>query len=786
MPVKQLGYLISIALWLPLAQAASLEGTVKDPQEKPVPGAAILVTSTSNGLRWTAYSGASGAWRVDNLPSGDYLLRVDAPGFATFLLDPFHLDAGSSKIENMALQLAGSREEIVVTASSTPQTSLELSKSVSVVDAAEIQQRDAFDLASALDLIAGLRVQQQGGPGALSEIQIRGLRPEDTAVLVDGFRLRDASATQADASALIEDFLTTDASQIEVLRGSGSSLYGTNAIGGVVNVITDEGGGRTRGNVLLEAGSLGLFRGHAQMAGGWRDDTIPFSLGVSQLYVANGVGGDLPYRNTSAQGSIGFHLSPTTHLFVRFYGADAFGKLASSPDVLGNPSGFGVIPAIANVTFLPAPDNPDSTRAARFFTGAIRLTGQPSSVLSYSVSYQAVADSRRYGDGPAGYGYQPAGSTRSLYDGRIQTVNAHADYRLGSHHLFTAGYEFENENYANDNIEFFDPAANSATNVTQRSHTVYAQDQIRLFDDRLQISGGFRAQFFALDTPEFLPMAAAPYQGIAFAAPTPAYTGDGSIAWFFRRTGTQSGTKLRAHVGRGYRAPSLYERFGTGFDPIFGYSVYGDPLLKPEHMLSADAGIDQTFAQGRAKVSAAYFYTWLENVITFDTTGLINPATDPFGRYIGYINTRGGISRGAELAASFIPARALTIAAAYTYVNAIERAPIVGDTLQTFIVPRNQLSILATGRISSRILLTAETLLSSDYLAPIYGSTITQVFRFDGYHRVNVGASYRIPLSDFRALRFFARTENLLNQDYFESGFPTPGRTGKAGMQFEF
>ncbi len=783
---KRLPYFLLLALAPSLVRAASLEGTVTDPQSKPVPGAAILVTSTTNGLRWNAVSGDSGSWHIDNLPAGDYLLRAGAPGFATFLPDPFHLDASTSKSETIVLQVAGSREEIVVTASSTPQTPLETSKSVSVVDAAEIEQRDTFDLGSALDLTAGLHFQQLGGPGAYSEIQLRGLRPEDTAVLVDGFRLRDASATQADASGLMEDLLTTDASQIEVLRGSGSSLYGTNAIGGAVNVITDEGGGRTRGNILLEGGSLGMARIHAQIAGGWRRDSIPFSLGVSQLYVANGVGGDLPYRNTSAQGSIGFHLSPTTHLFARFYGANAFGKLASSPDVLGNPSGFGIVPAVPNVTFLPAPDNPDYTRAARFLTGAIRLTGQPASALSYSVSYQAVADSRRYGDGPAGIGYQPPGSTRSLYDGRIQTVNTHAGYRLGRHNLLTAGYEFEAENYANDNVEFYDLAANSATSVTQRSNAVYAQDQIRLLDGRLQISAGFRAQFFALDTPEFLPAASAPYQGIAFTAPTPAYTGDGSIAYFFRGAGDQNSTKLRAHIGRGYRAPSLYERFGTGFDPIFGYSIYGDPLLKPEHMLSADAGVDQSFAQGRAKISAAYFYTWLENVITFDTTGLINPATDPFGRSIGYINTPGGISRGVELAASFVPVRALTLTSAYTYVNAIERTPIVGDTLQTFVIPPQQFSILATGRLTPRILLTAETLLSSDYLAPIYGSTITQVFRFNGLRRVDLGASYRLPLSEFRAIRFFVRTENLLNQAYYESGFLTPGRTGKAGVQFEF
>ena len=82
---------------------------------------------------------------------------------------------------------------------------------------------------------------------------------------------------------------------------------------------------------------------------------------------------------------------------------------------------------------------------------------------------------------------------------------------------------------------------------------------------------------------------------MAFPSPTPAYTGDASVAYLFRKTGT----KLRAHVGRGYRAPSLFERFGTGFDPVYGYSVYGDPRLKPEHSTSLDGGIDQTFLQGR-------------------------------------------------------------------------------------------------------------------------------------------------------------------------------------------
>jgi vitamin B12 transporter len=361
-------------------------------------------------------------------------------------------------------------------------------------------------------------------------------------------------------------------------------------------------------------------------------------------------------------------------------------------------------------------------------------------------------------------------------------VDAQFHYRLGRYNLVSGGYEFENENYANDNNDQSNPAATSAVNVTERSQSVFAQDQVQFLDGRLQISGAFRAQFFILDSPVLTPLASAPYQGITFPSPTPAYTGDGSGAYFFRKTGT----KLRAHVGRGYRAPSLYERFGAGFDPVYGYSVYGDPRLKPEHSISVDAGFDQSLFHDRVKASASYFYTWLQDVITFDTTGAIDPATDPFGRYIGYLNTRGGISRGVEMSAAVAPTRSLKVTGSYTYVNAIERTPIVGDVLQTFVVPKNQFSLLVTEQPTSRLLLSFSTIETSNYLAPVYGETVTQVYRFGGMHKVNVGASYRIPLKEYRAIRFFVQADNIFNQTYFENGFLTPGRTASSGLQYEF
>jgi vitamin B12 transporter len=798
--------LLCFSLFRALAGAqsgASLSGTVKDPQGRPVSGAALTLFSPSGAAGSATTSDSGGGYRFEGLPEGDYLLRASAPGFAPFLGENIHVGAGAAETRELALQLAGVEEHVVVTASSTPQLPEHVSKATSVIDQTEVDARDVSAVSDVVDLTPGVRVQQLGGPGAFTSIQIRGLRDEDTAVLVDGLRLRDVSATQADATGLIEDLLFTDANRVEVLRGSGSSLYGTNAIGGVINVITDEGGGRTRGSVLLEGGSLGSFRGRTQLAGGFLNDRIQYSLGVADMDVIRGVGGDQPFRDISTQGRVTFHLSPSIRLTARLYGADSFSKVLGEPDIIGSPSGLGIVNAIplsptlvtayqngvplsqfntGNATFVQAPDNPDSTRDARFVSAALILNGQVSPALDYSLSYQLISNGRRYGDGPAGAGYQPDGSTRSLYDGHIQTANAQVHYRLGRFNLLSGGYEFEIENYANENSQQNDPAVTNATNVTQKSHSVFAQDQAQFFDGRLQISGAFRAQFFALDAPQFFPLASAPYQGTPFAAPPTAYTGDASAAYFFRKTGT----KLRAHVGRGYRAPSLYERFGTGFDPVFGYSVYGDPRLKPEHSLGFDSGVDQTFFHGRLTTSASYFYTWLQNVINFDTSGLIDPATDPFGRSIGYLNTQGGISRGVETSASLAPTRSLKLTAAYTYVNAIERTPIVGDVLQTFVVPRNQFSLLVTEQATSRLLLTLDTLESSSYLAPIYGDVVTQTYRFGGIHKVNLGASYRIPLKEYQAIRLFVRANNISNQTYFENGFLTPGRTAMGGMQFEF
>ena len=757
-------------------EALPVSGSVKDPQARAVPGAVVTLFSRASDVAAKTTTDAAGAYRFESVAPGEYLLRAEAPGFAAYLQESLRVAAPVT--QDIALQLAGVREQVVVTASGAAQGPDEVSRTVTTIDAAEAQQRDVFGLLDAIELAPGVTVQQLGGPGQLATIHIRGLRYQDTAVLVDGLRLRDASGIQGDASGLIQDLLFTDASRIEVMNGAGSSLYGTDAIGGVVNILTEEGGGRTRGSVLAEGGSLGSMRGRALVAGALAGDRLQYSAGVAHVDVTRGISGDDPYRDSSGQGRLSYRFSPAAVLSLRFFGADSFAKLPSEPMQTGVLPASGIVNAAPQGNFIPGPDDPDSTRAGRFLDVALVFNAQPFEKLHYTLSLQNLDSSRRYGDGPGGQGYQPAGNQRSIYGGRIQTFNGQFQYRFGAAQTVTGGYEFEHETYLYDFTDQSDPGAATGVTAAQRSNALFVQDQARFFDGRLILTGAFRAQYFSLEQPVFIPAAGAPYAGIHLPSPPAAYTGDGSAAYYLR----SSSTKLRAHVGRGYRAPSLYERFGAGWDSFYGYSTYGDPLLKPEHSLAFDAGVDQAFLNGRVRASAAYFYARLDQVITFAELG----ATDPYGRFFGYLNAPGGLSRGVEMNVKASPVHGLDLSAAYTYTNATESAPIVGDILRTFVIPRHQFSAAAAWRAGARTLLTVDTLASSNYLDPIYAYPTTLVYRFAGPHKVNAGVSYRLPLSEFRAVRFFVRAENLTGQISYANGFVMPGRTANGGIQYEF
>lgn len=782
---------------------SSITGTIRDPQQAGIAGAHVTLVARDNTTRISVSADGAGKYRFGQVAPGDYLLAAEAQGFASSVAPPLQIAKGAHATVDLSLPLAGLQTKVVVTASGTAQTTDELSKALTVIDKQTIDLRGDVSIADVLRGVPGLRIQQLGGPGAMTSIKTRGLRNEDTAVLIDGFRLRDAAATQGDASAFLQDLLVANIDRVEVLRGAGSSIYGTHATGGVVNIATSEGGGRTHGSLLLEGGSLDMIRSRATVGGSLGQDRLQYSLGASHLNVMGGLDGHSPARDSGVQGRLGYIFSSKVRLSGRIFATDGFTMLKSSPQGAGTLAASGIVDAIplpgaelrryeagtpvsqitmGNATFIPASWNPDYSRAGRVFSGALNLSLRPAESLGLTASYQGLRTRRRFGDGPAGPAFQPMGSSSSFYDGEIHTANGRMDWQLGRVQMINAGYEFEIENYGNSSL-LPNPATNSAVSVSQRSHTFFAQDQFHLLEGRLQFAVSYRLQRFTLDQPLFAPAASAPYSGQRFDAPPTAQTGDGSAAYTFRK----SGTKLRGHVGRGYRAPSLYERFGSYYGS-YGYSAYGDPRLRPDRSIAVDGGVDQTLWNSRARLSATYFYTQMQEVIIFDFSGAINPTVDPFGRYGGYRNTNGGLARGVELSASLSPTRSLDVTAAYTYTNARQRTPLADGVLRSYVIPNHQFSLAAVQRVSARLTVLFDVQASGNYLAPIYHPTtyVSRAYRFPGIARVSAGANYRLPLGEFRALRFYGNVENLLNQSYYENGFRTPGATARGGLQLEF
>jgi iron complex outermembrane receptor protein len=770
-----------------------------DRQGAGVPGATVKLYARERPTEGVqTVTDTTGAYRFERLAPGEYLVEAEAPGFARSAAQQVRVESGANPTLDIPLELAGVREEVVVTASGTAQTVDEVSKAITVVDQREIDERDEFSIPEVLRTVPGLRVRQLGGPGTLVSIRSRGLRNQDTAVLVDGLRLRDAASPQGDASALMSSLVVTDVSRIEVLRGSGSSLYGTNALGGVINIVSDEGGGPFRGNLLLEGGSLGLFRGRAQVSGSAGEaDRLIYSAGLTHINVSRGVDGDDASRTTGGQGRVVFRFTPKTTLSARIYATDAFVQLNDSPDVIGALPPTGVVEAVplspaelrryengtprsqlnvGSATFIPSANDPDASGKTRFFSGAVIFAQQPTESLSYTVAYQGLISGRSSFEGPGGNFFEPLGNTRLDFDGRIHTLNARTDFRLGRANLINAGYEYEDENFTSRSFDV-NPANNNAVDVTQRSHTLFVQDQLSFLDGRLQFSAAFRSQFFSLRQPRFTPSANAPFGG-PFESPPNAYTGDGSVAYFFNKTNT----KLRAHVGNGHRAPALFERFGSSFSTFTGtFSPIGDPRLKPERSIAFDAGVDQTLFNKRLRASATYFYTRLQEVIGFDFSGLINPATDPFGRFFGFLNTGGGLARGLELSATAAPTRTLDLFTSYTYTNSDELIPHAAG-IRSFVIPDHQFSLVATQHIGRRVLVNFDFVASSNYLAPIF----PRIYRFEGLVKADLGASYTLPLTGARSIRFYGKVENLFDRKYFEGGFRTPGRMGVGGASFSF
>jgi iron complex outermembrane receptor protein len=760
-------FLFSLSINVFAQGGATVKGRVTDERGASVPGAEVHLRSRA-GIHLFGRTNEEGVYAFNGLAPGDYILEVVARGFAVVTSEELRVERGQVAGRDFILSVEAVNENVVVVATGTPQRADEVSKAVTLVEDRQIEARRELTLAEALRGTPGLRVQQQGSYGALTSLRLRGQRNFDTAVLLDGLRVRDAGDINGSVLPFITDLLPANLDRVEILRGSGSSIYGTNAIGGVINLVPKTGAGSPRFEASFEGGSLALFRERLQGSGA-AGKRAGYSFGLTRIDVRRGVDGNDEYGDAAGGARFQFDATPSVTIGVNFYGTLSNARVNNDPFALpaAFTSGERYPLAIEGVTFQPDTNNPDQGRRNHLFVASVRLTERVNELFSYTVAYQHVASRRRNYNGlavdPRFTSFTPFGDFEfnSTNNGSTDTLDARGNFRLGRANLLTAGMEFERESLFQQSV----PAFSLLNNTTDRQRTfaVFGQDQIFLLDERLQISIGVRGQFYriaAADRPGFLSSIEA----------KSSLTGDGSIAYFVRSTNT----KLRAHVGNGFRAPSLFERFGEAVILNTPQRV-GDPTLRAEQSIGVDGGFDQRVARDRLRFGATYFYTRLQRVINFSFN-------DPLGLRLfgGYFNSPGGLSRGVESYLEAAPFRGTDVRASYTFTNSDRFSPSSG-LQREFVIPKHLFGLTLNQRYRA-FLFSFDLNRTGSYLAPLGRANLT----FKGYTKADAFLSYERALTENVVLVLFGGADNIFDRKYFENGFRAPGAVGRGGASFRF
>lgn len=782
--------LFAATLSVSAQQSGRIEGTIILPANtaSTIAGEGVTIrlhSRKTNAPVREATPDANGKFTFSDVLAGDYTISVECgrcvrSGSGTSI----SVEANGTSAITIELPLARINETVNV-AADTAQPLENVSKSVSVIGGQEMRDRADFTLVESLRSLPGLRIQQLGGFGRTASIKARGLRNQDTALLIDGVRFRDPASISGDATPFLSDLTLTSVSRVEVLRGSGSSLYGTNAIGGVISFETPSARRGTHGQVSGNFGGMGFGRFRGTLSRGTSDGKYGFGGGFSRTAYTKGIDGDDNADNTNLQMRTDLRPTKKTTISAAFFFSDAKARLNVGPDAAGTLPATNdvIIDAQPFVNFTPDVDDPDAFQRSRFFSGHANVTQQLGKSVVLSGYYHLVDTRRRNDDGLLGPGFQS--ESTSIFTGRIDTVNAKLTWAANGSNTITGGYEFERERFGNEGItpsgtgDFF-------TRADQSSDTIFVQAISQPLGGALQLTGGVRYQRYRLGQPTFS-LNNSPFQGATLASPAGAFTLDGAISYYVARTKT----KLRAHVGNGYRVPSLYERFGTFYStwPSASFVALGDPELKPERSIGYDIGIDQQAFGDRLKLSASYFWTRLTDIIGFGSVVPdIGTTPRPFG---GYENQKGGRSSGFEGSLTARPTRTTSIFASYTLTDSRNRiSPVAGSgVLRAFGVPRHQFTMVATQNFG-RFWVNFDLLATSDYLAPIFSNSTfsTYVYRFDGNRKGDLTAGYTFKLhrEDSMKLRLYGTIENVFDNEYYENGFRTAARTGRIGLTFGF
>jgi vitamin B12 transporter len=622
-------------------------------------------------------------------------------------------------------EAAGRVSELVVTATRSPQAADRVGQAVTVLDSQAIRSSQAVIVSDLLTRTAGVSFSRNGGTGASTQLRIRGAETDQTVVVVDGVKLNDPSSTGGGYN--FANLLVGDIARIEILRGSQSTLWGSQAIGGVVNIVTAEPEGPFEASLQAEAGTdqTGYLRG----AVGGAQERLVWRLAASRFVTdgdtsAYAFGSEADgYRNTQLSGRARVDLTDQISADLRtlysegrndFDGFPAPAYSFADTDEYGTTKDL-VVYAGLNASFF---DGAFRNRIAYGYTRTDRDNFDPAQPVT-DRTFDAAGENRRW-----------------EYQGVVA---------LGETWSATFGGEWEEAEMRTASPSQFDPRPAPARAKVEIGG-LYAQAHGEIVPG-VALTAGVRRDDH--DT---------------FGDHT---VGQAALAWSLNK----GATVLRASFGQGFKAPTLYQL----------YSPYGNLALEPESADAWDLGVEQALLDGRAKISAVWFARETTNQIDYFSCTVANtdPLCAPGGtpRFGYYANTAETRAKGVELIgqAELGP---LVFEANYTWTDAENRSPGPNQGKALARRPEHQANLSWTYTWSAGQSATAAV----RYVGESFDSA-TNSYRIAGYTLLDLRGAW--PVTE--KLEVYGRVENVLDEEYETiRNYGSSGRGVFAGVRARF
>ncbi len=621
-----------------------------------------------------------------------------------------------------------SLSEVVVTANRVKADPNAVTSSETILDNQELEKKQSGTVKDALVQVPGVNVTQNGNPGETSGVYLRGANPELTLVLMDGIPLNDPVGSPFDYEYL-DGLSLDDVEQIEVVRGPESTLWGSNAIGGVINIIPKSGPAPLGGSVLVEGGSYNTTHEAVSAQGGDNGGYFNF--------------------NASHFGTAGFPA-----LDVRGLDATDKANLNSSTDTNpgtinnGDDNNTVSLRLGSNLT-----SNLEEKVFARYSQSNTSFDDQPVNVLvddptAFALQKQFMVDSHTdwkllngfwdqtltfafYDDNRAyNVTANPYDSNawQATYDSQVGQVVWQNNLHFAKEETLVLGVQGQDE-WA---VSTYGGASSlPVTNVTTVSGFAESETNI---EDRLFFNLGGRwedqSQYGVHTT----------YQaGLAYILPG-------------------IDTKLKANYGTGFLAPTLYQLFNPSSFAL------GNPNLQPETSSGFDLGFEQPIAgKDFLTLGANYFDNDLTNLIQYQNSTYTN---------IGQARTY-----GVESFLEFRGIKNLDLKGGYTYTYAWN----VSNDTELLRRPQNKVNGDADYQLDklgfgASVIYTSSAL-DNDFEYP------ANIVTLPSYWLVNLRASYQVNPQ----VKVFARVDNLFNQWYETAyGYSTPGLSAYGGTKISF